>query len=142
VSQPLATLGLVADPARDPALAERAFVAEVVRGMASLRGGDAGPRRHIEDDLAIPLGLSAWIVRAAVDLPTAYDSLLTVRRAVVEASGLDTRTEPVPIRLPDPPAALRSLGAYLYDLVGRAARHAGLEPLQLAERTLTLLDGY
>jgi len=108
--------------------------------MAALRGEDAGPRSHTEDDLSIPLGLSAWIVRAAVDLPTAYDSLLTMRRALVTAAGLDARTEPVPLRLSDPRAALRSLGAYLYELVGRAARHVGVEPVELAERTLALLE--
>lgn len=108
--------------------------------MAALRGEEAGPRRHTEDDLSIPLGLSAWIVRAAVDLPSAYDSLLALRRAVVTAAGLDMRSEPVPMRLPDPRAALRSLGAYLYDLVGRGARHAGVEPVELAERTLGLLE--
>ena len=130
----------MADLARDPAFAERVFVAEVVRGMAALRGEDAGPRRHTKDDLSIPLGLSAWIVRAAMDLPTAYDSLLTVRRALVTAAGLDVRSEPVPLRLSDPRAALRSLGVYLYELVGRASRHAGVEPTELAERTLGLLD--
>jgi len=108
--------------------------------MAALRGEDAGPRSHTEDDLSIPLGLSAWIVRAAVDLPTAYDSLLTMRRALVTAAGLDARTEPVPLRLSDPRAALRSLGAYLYELVGRAARHVGVEPVELAERTLAVLE--
>lgn len=115
-------------------------MAEVVRGMAALRDGDSGPRRHTGDDLSIPLGLSAWIVRAAVDLPSAYDSLLSLRQVVVAAAGLDRRSEPVPLRLPDPRAALRSLGAYLYDLVGRGARHAGMEPTELAERTLALLD--
>lgn len=75
-----------------------------------------------------------------MDLPGAYDSLLVVRRAVVEVAGLDRSSEPVPLRLPDPRAALCSLGAYLYDLVGRAARHAGLSPVDLAERTLAVID--
>lgn len=108
--------------------------------MATLRAEDAGPRRHTEDDLSLPLALSAWIVRAAVELPDAYDLLLGMRRAVVDAAGLDARSEPVPLRLADPCAALRSLGAYLYELVGRAARHAGTTTVELAERTLALLD--
>ncbi|HMK62244.1 MAG TPA: hypothetical protein VK386_01385 [Acidimicrobiales bacterium] len=129
----------MADAALDPALAERAFVAEVVRGMAALRAAADGPRPHTEDDLTIPLGLSSWIVRAAMDLPDAYDALLGLRRALVEAAGLHRASEPIPMRLPDPRAALRNLGAYLYELLGRAARHAGLSEIELSERTLTLI---
>jgi len=129
----------MADAALDPALSERAFVAEVVRGMAALRAAGE-PRRHTEDDLAVPLGLSAWIVRAAVDLPDAYDALLVLRSALVEAGGLHRASEPVPMRLADPRASLRNLGAYLYELLGRAARHAGLSEMALSERTLALMD--
>jgi hypothetical protein len=136
VSHPLATLGSVPETAIDPAAAERAFMREVICGMASLRAEAAPPRR--DGDLSIPLGLSAWIVRASVDLPDAYDALLRLRRALIEAADLDRATEPVPLRLPDPKAALCSLGSYLYELVGRAARHAGTSPIELADRTLAL----
>lgn len=131
----------MADVAYDPQFARRAFVAEVLRGMASLRCGSGGPGRHTEDDLTIPLGLSAWIVRAAMELPDAYDALLGLRSAVVEAAGLHRASEPVPMRLADPRAALRNVGAYLYDLLGRAARHAGTSEIELSERTLELMDG-
>ena len=138
MSHPLATLGPVPETAIDPAAAERAFIREVICGMASLRADATPPRRG--GDLSIPLGLSAWIVRASVDLPDAYDALLRLRRAVLEAAGLDRATEPIPLRLPDPKAALCSLGSYLYELVGRAARQASATPVEVAERTLTLLD--
>ena len=134
MSHPLATLGSVPETAIDPAAAERAFIREVICGMAALRA-EAKPVRR-GGDLTIPLGLSAWIVRASVDLPDAYDALLRLRRSVVDVSGLDRASEPVPLRLPDPKAALCSLGSYLYELVGRAARHAGVSPVELAERTL------
>jgi hypothetical protein len=91
-------------------------------------------------DLSIPLGLSAWIVRASVDLPDAFEALLRLRTGVLAVSGIDRATEPVPLRVGDPRAALRSLGSYLYDLVGRAARHARLTPVELAERTLEQLE--
>ena len=131
--------GFVPDAAIDPVLAERTFVAEVVRGLATLRGEEAyEPPSPV--DLAIPLGLSAWIVRASVDLPDAFDALLRVRAEVLAVSGLDRASEPVPLRVGDPRAALRSLGSYLYDLVGRAARHLGVSPVEVAERTLELLE--
>jgi hypothetical protein len=129
----------VPDAAVDPALAELTFVAEVVRGLATLRGEDSHEPPS-PGDLAIPLGLSAWIVRASVDLPDAFDALLRVRAGVLAVSGLDRSSEPVPLRVGDHRAALRSLGSYLYDLVGRAARHARLSPVQLAERTLEQLE--
>lgn len=131
----------MADLAFDPGLAERAFLSEVVHGMAALQMAPGEPAVHIEDDLSLPLGLSAWIVRAAVDLPDAYDALLRLRRALVDTSGLDGRSEPVPLRLADPRAALRSLGAYLYGLFGRATRHARVSEVELCERTLALVDG-
>jgi len=128
--------------APDPALAEQAFVTEVARGMAALCGGEVFTEDENSGDLTIPLGLSAWIVRAAIGLPDAFDSLLRLRRAVLDVSGLDLRSEPVPLRVGDPRAALRSLGAYLFALVHRAAHHAGMTPLELAEATLQqLADG-
>lgn len=106
---------------------------EVVRGLASLRGADDPA------DLTIPLGLSAWIIRASIGLPDAYEAMMRVRDTLLETSGIDRRTEPVPLRVADPKAALRSLGSYLYGLVGRAARHAGLAPVELAERAVGAL---
>jgi hypothetical protein len=129
----------VPDAAVDPVVAERTFMAEVVRGLATLRG-DEPDEPLPPGDLAIPLGLSAWIVRASVDLPDAFDALLRLRAEVLAVSGLDRASEPVPLRVGDPRAALRSLGSYLFDLVGRAARHARLSPVELAERTLEQLE--
>ena len=126
------------ESAIDPAVAERDFIREVICGLAALRAEAKPPRRN--GDLSIPLGLSAWIVRASVELPDAYEALLRLRRAVVEAAGLDRSTEPIPLRFPDPKAALISLGSYLYDLVGRASSHAGASAIDVAERTLALLD--
>ena len=130
--------GPVPAPAIDPALSERRFVAEVVAGLATLRGDD-GIYEAVYGDLSIPLGLSAWIFRAAMKLPDAYDALLDLRARLLEVSGLDRASEPVPLRVGDQRAALRSLGAYLYDLVGRAARRADLSPVELAERVLEQL---
>lgn len=126
--------------ASDPARSEEAFVSEVVRGMAALNPEAPTPEELESGDLTLPLGLSAWIVRAAIGLPDAYDALLRLRRALLDASGLDLRSEPVPLRVGDQRIALRSLGAYLFGLVGRAARHAGMTPVELAEVTLAALS--
>src|SRR5579863_2532107 len=99
--------------APDPAQAERSFVTEVVRGMAAMCESDTAPD-EARGDLTIPLGLSAWIVRSAVGLPDAYDLLLGLRRALLTVSGLDLRSEPVPLRVGEPRTALRSMGAYLF----------------------------
>ncbi|MHB8681595.1 MAG: hypothetical protein ACYDA2_05825 [Acidimicrobiales bacterium] len=124
------------DVALEQGEAETVFVTEVLRGMAALtRPGDppAG------GDLTIPLGLSAWIVRASIGLPDAYDAMLRLRSALLEASGLDRISEPVPMRFAEPQAALKSLGAYLFGLVDRAARHRGVTAVELAEEALALV---
>ncbi|MHB8328039.1 MAG: hypothetical protein ACYDD6_00155 [Acidimicrobiales bacterium] len=118
----------------DPAAAETIFLTEVVRGLAALC-----PAELVDADLTLPLGLSAWLQRASIGLPDAYDAMLRLRAAVVDASGLDRATEPVPLRVADPRAAVRNLGAYLYGLVARGARHAGTPPVELAERVLGVL---
>lgn len=124
------------DAALEQSRAEAAFVSEVLRGMAALsRPGDPPD----SGDLTIPLGLSAWIVRASIGLPDAYDALLRLRGALLDASGLDRASEPVPLRIAEPHAALKSLGAYLFGLVDRAARHRTVTPVELAEETLMLL---
>ena len=117
----------------EPVVSEAAFVSEVMRGLATLwiHGGPAE-----EEDLSVPLGLSAWIVRAGIGLPDACDALLDLRSALLEVSGLDRRTEPVPLAFGDPRLALRTVGGYLFGLVGRAAAHSGMHPVALAEAAL------
>ena len=134
MSHPLVTLGTVPNVATDPAAAEQAFLEEVLRGMASLCSDDAaGPT---PGDLTLPLGMSAWIVRAAIGLPDAHEALMRLRSALVSASGLELRQEPVPLRVADPKTAICTLAEYLFGLVRRAARHAGRTPVELAESVL------
>ena len=68
------------------------FVAEVARGLATfsaedLRGGC----------LTLPFGLSAWMKRADMDVSGAIESLIVLRSALLEASGLEAQCEPVPL---------------------------------------------
>jgi hypothetical protein len=137
---PLRHTGVVPIALPDQTPAEQAFVTEVVRGMAALGGDGPIPEEQVaRGDLTLPLGLSAWILRAAIGLPDAYQAMLRLRRAIVDAAGLDLRSEPVPLRVADQRIALCTLGAYLFSLVGRAARHAGMTPVELAEDVLVRL---
>jgi len=110
--------------------------------MAALQGGagtEGWAHPSLEPgELTIPLGLSAWIVQAAIGLPDAFGVLLSLRAALVSAAGLPPAEEPVPLRVADHATALHSLGTYLFELFGRAARHCGATPIELAERVLAL----
>jgi len=58
----------------------------------------ASSRKTIDPgNLTIPLGVSAWIVRSDVDLAQACDAMLELRGAFLSVSGLDLRSEPVPL---------------------------------------------
>ncbi|HUY63680.1 MAG TPA: hypothetical protein VMV14_04105 [Acidimicrobiales bacterium] len=122
----------------DRADAEWQFVSEVARGLAAL--GDASPGVEAAEDLTVPLGLSAWIVRASIGLPDAYDALLRLRGGLLRVSGLDLRTEPVPLKVADDQASLRNLGHYLFALMGRASRYESVPAAQLADEVLALLE--
>lgn len=117
-------------------MSEAAFVAEVMRGMATLwmHGGPVD-----DEDLSVPLGLSAWVVRGGIGLHDACDALLDLRAALLDVSGLDRHSEPVPLAFGDPRLALRTVGGYLFGLVGRAVAHSGLHPVALAEAVLDSL---
>ena len=51
--------------------------------------------------------------------------MLQLRAALLEVSGLDERTEPVPLLVADPVAAVISLAMYMDGLLQRAARMTG-----------------
>ena len=103
----------------------------MARGLAQV-DGDVG-----SDNLILTLSLSAWIRRADVGLGTARDDLLGLRRALLEVSGLDRASEPVPLTGLDERRAVLNLAAYVVGLIGRAARAAGLERGEIVERALS-----
>lgn len=123
-----------------PVVSEAAFAAEVVRGMATLWEYE-GPAEE-GGDLSVPLGLSAWIVRAGIGLSDASDVLSDMRAALLEASGLDQGTEPVPIGFADPRTALNTMGPYLFGLVGRALNNSGLDAVALSEAVISRLPAH
>lgn len=107
------------------------FSRAAARGIALL-----GPEDRGDDSLTLPLGLSLWISRSRIDLEEALDALMALRLAVLDAAGLDRRSEPTPLRTADLRVAVVNLARYLDDLLARAARVAGISRLALVEEVL------
>ncbi len=93
-----------------------------------------------EGTLTVPLGVSAWIVRSDIDLARACDVLMRLRTAIVEVSGLDRGSEPVPMLGGDRRTAVLNLAVYLDGLMARGSRRSGRTRVELAEAALHLLD--
>jgi len=111
------------------------FVHEAVLGLATLRAEDLAP-----GNLTVPLGLSLWMRRGGIGVMRARTALLALRDTVLHVSGLDARTEPVPLVVADPGAASISLALYLYGLLDRAAGAMCSSRLDVAERALEHLS--
>jgi len=107
----------------------------VARGLLELEADDLA-----RENLSLELGLSLWMRRTAIDLPGVRDVLLSFRVAVIELSGLDRRTEPVPLISRDPVSGMRNLCIYLKGLIRRASEESGLDERQITERGLAELS--
>jgi hypothetical protein len=70
---------------------------------------------------------------------TARDAMLELRAALLRASGLDERTEPVPLLVADPVAATISLALYMDGLLQRAARMTARSRVDIAAHALALV---
>ncbi|MGA2520713.1 MAG: hypothetical protein ABSG81_07850 [Acidimicrobiales bacterium] len=110
------------------------FVREALFGLATLDAEDRTP-----DNLSLPLGLSLWMRRGGVGVMGARAALLALRGALLEASGIDARREPVPLVVADPSTAAISLALYLDGLLERAAATRGVSREDMAERAVALL---
>ena len=110
------------------------FACEAVHGLAELGPDDLG-----HGNLTLPLGVSVWMRRGKVGLDQARAAMFGLRRAVLVVSGLDDRTEPVPLVVADPVAATISLAVYLEGLLERAATTLGVSRRELAERVVAHL---
>jgi hypothetical protein len=98
---------------------ERSFLREAAHGLAGMI-----PEDHEKGNLTIPLGVSTWIVRSDINLARACDAMLELRSALLEVSGLDQRSEPVPLLGSDRRTSVLTLTIYLDGLVERGARMA------------------
>ncbi len=111
------------------------FAREAMLGLAYLEPDDLTP-----GNLTVPLGLSLWMRRGRIRVETARDAMLELRSALLDASGLDERTEPVPLLLADPVAAIVSLALYMDGLLHRAARMTATSRVEVATRALALVS--
>jgi hypothetical protein len=103
----------------------------MLRGLAEL-----APSPDSQPDLALELGLTAWMRMSAKDLGEAQAAMVALRTAIVEAAELDLRTEPFPLTGLSPKADLLNWAVYLASLVRRAAASKSCETSLIVERSL------
>jgi hypothetical protein len=109
------------------------FMPNVLRGLS-----DLGPVP--EPDLALELGLSAWMRISGIDLADARAQMLSIRSAVIEAGDLDPATEPIPFSGRTSRVAVLNLAAYLGNLMKRASSSSRCQPDVLVERVIGRLQ--
>ena len=106
-------------------------------GPALLHGlAELGPVDLASGDLSLELGISIWLRRNRTPLEEARHLLLDIRQQVLEASGLDAATEPVPFVGRSLKLDVVNLVAYVGDLLRRGAAAAGCAPRALATRVM------
>ena len=113
---------------------QRLFLREAAHGVAGIIPEDLDP-----GNLTVPLGVSTWIVRSEIDLGQACEAMLELRTAFLAVSGLDQRSEPVPLLGGDRRTSVLTLAVYLDGLVDRGAWMAGSTRAELAEKALDRL---
>jgi hypothetical protein len=82
--------------------------------------------------LTLPLALSVCMERHDAGTEGLISAMQSLRRAVLAVSGLDLRSEPVPLMAGDPRAVALALAEYLRGLLARAARARAADPDDLA----------
>ncbi len=82
--------------------------------------------------LMLPLALSVCMERHDAGTEGLISAMLSLRRAVLAVSGLDSRSEPVPLVAGDPRTAALGLAEYTRGLLVRAARACAAAPDDVA----------
>jgi hypothetical protein len=107
------------------------FAEQVLRGITKIEPPPLG-----ESDLILELGLSLWMRQTATEIHDVRPEMLTMRMALVEASGIDLAREPVPLCGVDPRLDVLNLASYLRKLVARSAAQAQCDLAAIVERAL------
>jgi hypothetical protein len=110
------------------------LTALLVRGLVTLEPDDFPPA-----NMTLELGLTLWMTRARSDLPAVRRSLFELRQALLEASVLEEKSEPIPLMAGDERKAVLSLAVYVWGLLQRAARSVESPAVALAEEVLAQL---
>jgi len=112
----------------------KGFGPALLQGVAELGPVDLG-----SGDLSLELGISVWLRRNETSLEDARHTLLDLRRRVLEASGLDKASEPVPFVGRNLRLDVVNLVAYIGDLLRRGAHALSCTPSALATRVMAEL---
>lgn len=89
--------------------------------------------------LTLPLALSVCMERHDAGTDGLILAMQTLRRAVLAVSGIDPRSEPVPLVAGDPRTAALGLAEYLRDLLVRAAQACAAAPDDVASAAVARL---
>jgi hypothetical protein len=116
------------------AVAELELAPLLARGLAILELEDL-----TEGNLTLELGLSLWMRRTNSDLYAVLEALMALRDVLLEASGMDRRTEPVPLLAGDCRTAVLGLAIYIRGLVMRAANATSSSRREVVEEALAIL---
>jgi hypothetical protein len=98
------------------------------------------PEDISDGNLSLPCALGAWLRFAGATLSGACAGLLELRDALVITSGLDARSEPVPLLAGDPRTALISLATYTIGLIHRSAATSGRSATSSVQEALSTLS--
>ena len=107
------------------------FAPAVLRSLPALV-----PPGMFQADLALELGLSAYLAMSGTDVADAIGQMWAIRTAVLEAGALDPSIEPIPFAGSSDRLDLLNLALYLGNLVDRAAAHQGCDPATIVARAL------
>ena len=109
-------------------------------GPALLSGlADLGPVEPFSGDLSLELGVSVWLRTSGTPLLEARGRLLHIRELIIEVSGLDQATEPVPFVGRSPRTDVLTLVDYVGSLLRRAASSSGRTVHALARLVIAAL---
>jgi len=110
------------------------FARAVLRGVATMDVPSVD-----EPDLCLELGLSLWMWQTRTELHAAQPAMLAMRSALVEISGMELATEPIPLFGVDPRLDVINLDSYLIRLMARATARAHCDAALLVEKVLDRL---
>ena len=109
-------------------------------GPALLQGvAELGPVDLASGDLSLELGISVWLRTNETSLEDARLTLLDLRERVLEVSGLDAATEPIPFVGRNLKLDVVNLVAYIGDLLRRGAHALRCTPSALATQVMSQL---
>jgi hypothetical protein len=122
------------ETAHEQAEAAREFARQAGFGLAGLSPGDLVP-----GNLTMVFALSAWLRTCDVDPVPACSGLLGLRQALLQTSGLEIASEPVPLLAGGHRNALLALSVYVHGLISRSAARAGKPAQTIVQEALELL---